>query len=277
MAWFERGKKMRTTIAASCAAAACLLAMSPSFSPAQAEIKPREECAKWETTKPPRLIEACSETIASDGKAAWAYLNRGIAYAATGKADEELADYSKAIELDPKLVNAWQNRGVAYYDRGDFAAAAGDFAQVASLKRDPYATLLLYLAGSRSGSATAAGDLEAYARTLGAAGNWPFALFELYLGKKSVPATLRAAVTKEHRCEAQFYVGEFFAIANNKVAAERPLRTAAGLCGSDTIEFNSALAELKRLGFSTTPAKPRPPRPPKPPARAPAAAPAPAR
>lgn len=264
---------MRTTIAASCAAI-CLLAISPSFSPALAEIKPRDECAKWETTKPPRLIEACSETIGSDGKAAWAYLNRGIAYAATGKADEELADYSKAIELDPKLVDAWHNRGIAYYDRGEFAAAASDLAQVVSLKRDPYATLLLYLAGSRSGAATAAGDLEAYARTLGAAGNWPFALFELYLGKKTVPATLRAAVTKEHRCEAQFYVGEFFAIANNKAAAERPLRTAVGFCAQDTIEFNSALAELKRLGFGTTPAKPRPSRGPKPPAGPPAAAPA---
>ena len=222
------------------------------------------------------MIEACSEIIGSDAKAAWAYLNRGIAYAATGKPDEELADYTKAIELDPKLINARQNRGVAYYDRGDFAAAASDFAQVASVKKDPYTMLLLYLAGSRSGVATAAADLETYARTLGAAGNWPFALFELYLGKKTIPATLRAAVTKEHRCEAQFHVGEFLVIANIKAAAERPLRMAAGVCTRDTIEFNSALAELKRLGFETTPAKPRPARPPRPP-KPPATAAAPAR
>ncbi len=252
---------MRTTITTSCAAA-CLLTVSASCAPAFSQTKPQDVCAKWETTQPARLIEACTETIGLDARAAWAYLNRGIAYAATGKADEELADYSKAIELDPKLVNAWQNRGVAHYDRGDFAAAAGDFAHVAGVKKDPYVMLLLYLAGSRSGVATAASDLEAYARTLGAAGNWPFALFEFYLGKKPVPATLRAAVTKEHRCEAQFYIGGFLASANNKASAERPLRTAAGLCAKDTIEFNSALAELKRLGFSTTPPKPRPARPP---------------
>lgn len=258
---------MRTTITTSCMAA-CLLTVPALLAPAFAETLPRDTCAKWETTQPERLIEACSEAIAIDAKAAWAYLNRGIAYAAIGKSDEELADYSKAIEIDPWLVNAWQNRGVARFDRGEFADAAGDFARAVAINTDPYAMLLLYLARTRSGASGTA-ELEANVAKLSVAANWPYAAIQLFLGRRTIPAVRSAAVTKEHRCEAQFYIGEWLLTVDKKAEALRPLRLAATLCSKGTVELNSTVAELKRLGADTTPLRPAPVR-----ASAPAARPA---
>lgn len=227
---------------------------------ARVPLKPQDICAKWETMKPMQLIVACSEVIGSDPNAAWAHLNRGLAHGAGGDTTRELADYNKALELNPKLANAWQNRGVIAFNSGEFATAAADFAKAVSLSGDVYAILFLYLARARSGETATnelTAELEANAAKLKDE-SWPHPVAELLLGKMPPAAVLKAAKTREQKCEAQFYIGEFHAIANNKAAAERPLRLAAGLCAKDTIEFGAAIAELKQLGFGL---KPRPARP----------------
>lgn len=206
-----------------------------------------------------RLIVACSEVIRNDPNAAWAHLNRGIAHGAGGDTTRELADYNKAIELNPKLANAYQNRGVIAFNNGEFAAAATDFAKTVELNGDAYAVLFLHLAKARGGD-TATTELEANAAKL-KPGDWPYPMVELLLGKKPPAAALTAAKTREQKCEAQFYIGEFHAITNDKEAAEKPLRLAASLCAKDAVEFNATIAELKRLGFG--PPKPRPARPPR--------------
>ena len=259
---------MRRTFAAGLAFAALLLtatlAAAQPANPAPpprrptVPLKPQEICARWETMTPMRLIVACSEVIRNEPNAAWAYLNRGIAHGAGGDTTRELADYNKAIELDPKLANAYQNRGLIAFNNGEFATAAADFAKTVDLNGDAYAILFLHLAKARGGE-TAAAELEANAAKL-KAGNWPYPVAELLLGKKLPTAVLTAATTREQKCEAQFYIGEFHAIANDKAAAEKPLRLAAGLCAKDAVEFTAAIAELKRLGFG--PPKPRAARPP---------------
>ncbi|OQW58715.1 MAG: hypothetical protein A4S14_06700 [Proteobacteria bacterium SG_bin9] len=222
-----------------------------------APLKPQDICAKWATMTPMRLIVACSEVIRNDPNAAWAYLNRGIAHGASGDTTRELADYNKAIELDPKLANAYQNRAVIAFNNGEFASAAADFAKAVELNRDAYAVLFLHLAKAHGGE-TATTELEANAAKLKVS-DWPYPVAELLLGKKTPTAVLTAATTREQKCEAQFYIGEFHAITSDKAAAEKPLRLAAGLCAKDAVEFTAAIAELKRLGFG--PPKPRPARP----------------
>lgn len=249
----------RTRAAAAALAISMLTASQGAAAPARArvQLKPHDICAKWDTMKPMQLIVACSEVIGGDPNAAWAHLNRGIAHGAGGDTARELADYNKAIELNPKLANAWQNRGAIAFNNGEFSAAAAYFARAVSLSGDAYAILFLHLAKSRGGE-TATAELEANAAKLKAE-SWPYPLAELLLGKMPPAAVLKAAKTREQKCEAQFYIGEFHAIANDKAAAEKPLRLAAGLCAKDTIEFGAAIAELKQLGFG--PPKPRPARP----------------
>lgn len=244
---------MRSTTIGGMAAAMTMTAWL-SLAPALAQ-QTADDCKKWETAAPEALIEACSEAIKADGKAAWAYLNRGIAYGASGKSDEEIADYGKAIELDPKLANAWQNRGVARFDRGEFTEAADDLARAVAINTDPYGMLFLHLARVRGGTRGTA-ELEANAAKLSVAANWPYAAIQLFLGRRTIPAVRSAAVTKEHRCEAQFYTGEWLLTVDKKPEALRPLRLAATLCAKGTIELNSTLAELKRLGADAAPARP---------------------
>lgn len=246
--------------------ATVVIATFACFGPAlAAPLKPQEICARWASMKPMRSIVACSEVIRTEPEAAWAYLNRGLAHGAGGDSEREIADYTRALSFDPTLTSALLNRGIAHFDRGDFGDAATDLAKVVSKTGDAYAMLYLFLARSRGGVADAATEFETSAAKLTASGAWPAPIVELYLGKKQPPAVVAAATTPEQKCQAQFYTAEWFALGDGKADATKPLRMAAGICARDSIEFNSALAELKRLGIG-------PPRPK--PAAQPAAAPA---
>lgn len=75
-------------------------------------------------------IEACTAAIASARWAgadlAWAYTNRGLAWAARGDLLKALADHAKAIELAPNDPAGWTNRGNAHAILGDLLAALSD-------------------------------------------------------------------------------------------------------------------------------------------------------
>lgn len=58
---------------------------------------------------------------------AFAYYNRGLAYADKGDYDKAISDYTKAVELDPKLAGAYNGRGNAFYDKGAFDNTIADY------------------------------------------------------------------------------------------------------------------------------------------------------
>jgi tetratricopeptide (TPR) repeat protein len=53
------------------------------------------------------------------------YINRGIAYAALGRREQALTDFTKVIELDPRRANGYRARAMIYREmkKGDLAAA----------------------------------------------------------------------------------------------------------------------------------------------------------
>ena len=79
--------------------------------------------------------------------------------------------------------------------------------------------LFRHLAKARAGEAGEA-ELEANAGRLKTR-EWPYAVIELCLGKRSPTATLDAAVTPGDRCEAQFYIGQWHVLKASK-ARPRP-------------------------------------------------------
>ena len=83
----------------------------------------RSECADWKNTPPDRSIATCSEVIRRNVRAAWAYINRGLAY--DNKADYEraIADYKKAIEIDPTQAPAYNNLAKVYHAQARYADA----------------------------------------------------------------------------------------------------------------------------------------------------------
>jgi lipoprotein NlpI len=70
---------------------------------------------------------------------------------------------------------------------------------------------------------------------------------ELYLGKRSPAATLGAVVKADDRCEAQFYIAEWHMLKGNLAEARPAFQTVANTCPKNFIEYQVAVAELKRL------------------------------
>ena len=52
----------------------------------------------------------------------------------------------------------------------------------------------------------------------------------------------------DERCEAEFYIGEWQLLLDDRTAAIESLRAAANTCPRSFIEFTSARAELRLLG-----------------------------
>ena len=210
---------------------------------------------------------------------AMAYFNRGISRKFLGDFDGVIADQNRAIVLDPKLADAHGEIGFAYqcrddfersiahlttaihlaprelshlkirgctqFCRGDFEAAAADFRRSLALGDDPYAMLLYYLARAKM-SQQAISELETLAKRL-SNGLWPAPIFALYLGTLTANAALGAATNSDERAEAQFYLGEWHLLRNNREEAIKALKAAAQSCPPWFTEHAGAVAELRRL------------------------------
>jgi lipoprotein NlpI len=106
--------------------------------------------------------------------------------------------------------------------------------------------LWLYLIHARSGAETAATELETNAKNLNQP-DWPYPLVELFLGRRTLETTLAAATKLVDHCAAQFYVGEWQLLRDDRLAAKMSMRAAVDICPKNLMEYDVALAELQRL------------------------------
>jgi lipoprotein NlpI len=185
------------------------------------------------------------QAIRLDPKYAYAYYNRAGTYQNKGEYDRAVADYDQAIRLDPKNSSYFRARAVVKYGSGDFKGASADLLRAIELRDDAYSMLFRYLARTRDGEEAKA-ELEANAGRLKTK-EWPYAVTELYLGKRLPAATLDAASKPDERCEAAFYIGQWYVLTGNAANAEAVLKTVADTCPNTFIEYRAAAAELKRL------------------------------
>jgi tetratricopeptide (TPR) repeat protein len=76
------------------------------------------------------VIRECTKQIKGEVKTdnlSRSYLFRGLAYQVTGRFDEALSDFTKAIKLAPKDDKAYNDRGNTYLIKGRFDQAVSDF------------------------------------------------------------------------------------------------------------------------------------------------------
>ncbi|TAN45519.1 MAG: tetratricopeptide repeat protein [Nitrospirae bacterium] len=62
-----------------------------------------------------------------------AYFNRGVSYGSLGNHHQAIKDYTKSIELKPDYANAYNNRGSDYFKLGNYQQAIQDFKIAAKL------------------------------------------------------------------------------------------------------------------------------------------------
>jgi hypothetical protein len=77
---------------------------------------------------------------------------------------------------------------------------------------------------------------------------WPFPVIELFLGRRTPLEMVAAAIKPDEVCEAQFYLGQWGLLRDERVASIEALRKAVETCPRDFNEYAGAVAELKRLG-----------------------------
>jgi tetratricopeptide (TPR) repeat protein len=58
-----------------------------------------------------------------------AYNRRGIIYYTSGKYDDAIKDFNRAIEISPRYTQAYNNRGVAWRNIGEYKKAIEDYSK----------------------------------------------------------------------------------------------------------------------------------------------------
>jgi lipoprotein NlpI len=191
-------------------------------------------------------LSDCDQAIKLDPKLARAYNNRGVVFYHKQDYDRAIADYSQAIQLDANYAPSFDKRGIAYDDKQDYEHAIADYNQALLLDpRYTYPALWRYVARARNGQNGRA-ELETFAAKMNPA-EWPYAVAELFLGKKTEEETLAAAKDPSTKCEAHFYIGEWQLLQKAPAKAAPLLKTASETCPKDFIEYSRAVAELKRV------------------------------
>ena len=191
-----------------------------------------------------RAIADSNEAIRRNPKLSAFYSNRGRAWNEKGDYDRAITDYTVAIGLEPNAAR-YRSRGQGYFNMGDFNGAAVDLLRANDLADDAYAMLWRYLARGRLGQDGSA-ELSANAARLKNK-NWPHAVIEFYLGRRSLEEMRAAANKPDEKCQAEFYAGQWQILRGNPAESRAALQIAADTCRKLLIEYSGAVAELKRL------------------------------
>ena len=135
---------------------------------------------------------------------------------------------------------------------GRFAAAVPDLERaVEGSPKDLYAVIELYLAQARAGEDGLA-DLRTNTARLDL-DEWPGPVISMYLGRTDAEAVAEmggSSATREERekrCEAMYYVGEYYLLGGDQKRAAAFFRTAVATGITDFVEYRGAKAELARL------------------------------
>jgi lipoprotein NlpI len=180
------------------------------------------------------------------------YAGRAVEYSIKGDYARASADFDAAIKLDPKAASAFFGRGRVRFYRGEFPGAVADFEQAHKLDPSAYIALWSYLARSRAGGK---GE-EALKPYVAAASEsvWPAQVIALYLGRAKPEAVIAAADKappprgREQRCEAIFFIAQWHLLRGERERALPLLKDAQQNCPKNFMEYEGALAELRRLG-----------------------------
>jgi tetratricopeptide (TPR) repeat protein len=170
-----------------------------------------------------------------------------------GRNEDAITDLNQMLKKDPASPAALYNRGRAEQLKGEFGAAAEDFAAAMKNRNDnPYAALRLYIVQARAGKTDLA-PLAAAAKAF-PEDQWPLPVVAFYQGRLSEADLIAAArvsnkaTTANLVAETQYYLGQWALLQGDAKAARKHFEAAvAAKAGADNLESIDAGLELKRL------------------------------
>jgi lipoprotein NlpI len=178
---------------------------------------------------------------------------RGVEWMVKGDYSRAISDFDAALGFDPKVGDIHFSRGRARFYAADYPRAIEDFERAYKTQPSDYSALWLYLARKRGGVAGAEDLLEKDTRAT-RDGGWPAHVIALYVGQTDAETVLKAASPDpdprrqaERRCEANFYVAQWFLLRNASERALALLQEAQRECPKNFLEYEGAVAELRRL------------------------------
>ena len=214
-----------------------------------------------------------------------AYLDRGISYLDTGRCDLARADFDMSLKLRPGYLQTIIGRGnseacLGRYDdtvadfttvaaanptggiyfaigrmrwmAGDFASAGDSFQKSLQLdSQRPYALLWLGISQMRDKRFNAPVFAKYFSDMT--VDDWPLPILRFFLGRIAVAELVADAAKGDakdvpgHKCEADFYGGEWQLTHGEVAASEAMFQDAVNICPKNFEELGPAQLELKRL------------------------------
>lgn len=192
-------------------------------------------------------IQDFSETLREYPDYAFGHQERCELYLLKGDYERAIDDCTQALRLNSKCHNClstdpYFSRGVARLYVADAASAYEDFSQAFS----PFNGIWFYLAHAHKDKGAKKQLKEHSAGT--SSDSWPDPLFRLFFDESTPEEVLSSAGSnEEHRCQADLYLGEYYALNDGRAQAQKFFQNATENCSEKALETQIARAELKKL------------------------------
>jgi lipoprotein NlpI len=179
--------------------------------------------------------------------------DRAYDYQRVGEYALAVADLDELVRRFPQSADAYRDRGVAYLLWGHLGEAQRDISRAVGLNPLGYYDVIwLYIARAKAGPG-AEEELAKNATALNLS-KWPGPVIQLFLGKITTEAVLKAASnsdpnkSSEKQCQANFYLAEYQALHGQRDAAQKTFRLAGDTCNRNYFLYvRAAHEELKSL------------------------------
>lgn len=199
-----------------------------------------------------RAMDDYNKTIKLNPRHKLAYYNRGNVYRILKEYSKAMDDYNKAIELYPGCAMAYKNRATIHWINGSFKNVINDYEEAIKIQPDnKYLQILCYIAKDRVGENEKESLIKFYESHKD--GKWPEPVIEMLLGNITPEKCIESASSnnpktdREQKCEAYFYIGEFYLINNDKAKAKGFFEKCINTGVKNLFEFGLAKVELEKL------------------------------
>ena len=162
------------------------------------------------------------------------------------------ADLTLALTQQPKSAELILQRAQLRFLAGHFDESAKDFAALNTLAgsglsgQTPRSALWRFIAQARA-KQDGRSSLTTVANTISSR-TWPGAMLRFFLGEVSADTVMAQADDGSlKRCQANFYLGHAGLILDDRAQARERFSDALTTCEQSSVEYHSALLELKQL------------------------------